>query len=355
MDSSTASDFVLLLALRGATIAALGAVAMLGGALIVRRLAQYRARLKQRLAEQWRPILTRVALDESGAPIVATPPRARHMAHVMEEWSAFQDALRGSGTTRLNALARQVGIDVAARRWLRRGNLGLRILAIRTIGHLRDPADWQLLQQRLFAPNALLAFYAAAALIQIDAQRAMPGIAMQLADREEWPGEAIAGLLKEAGTHVTRDPIRSLILSIAPARIPRLLPWLGRADPILASEIATQLLRRETRDPRIVAAALLVLQDPQLLPEIRPLAASTDPEVRKNLAIALGHLGDVHDQELLVSLMGDSLWWVRYRAAEALVNLRGMSTALLDATRARLTDRYARDMLDHVRAEALPA
>jgi len=353
---------VLLLALRGATIAALGAVAMMGGALVVRRMAQYRARVRQRLAEQWRPILTRVALDESRnqtadpAPAIDVPaPRARHMAHVVEEWNSFQDALRGSGTTRLNALARQIGIDVAARRWLRRGNLGLRILAIRTIGHLRDPADWQLLQQRLFAPNALLAFYAAAALIQIDAQRAMPGIAMQLADREEWPGEAVAGLLKEAGTQVTRDPIRSLILSIAPAKIPRLLPWLGRADPILASEIATQLLRRETRDPRIVAAALLVLQDPQLLPEIRALAGSPDAEVRKNLAIALGHLGNVGDCGLLVSLLGDSLWWVRYRAAEALVNLRGMNAALLDATRARLTDRYARDMLDHVRAEALPA
>lgn len=345
----------MVLAVRGATLAALGAVAMLAGALIVRRVAQFRERIKLRLADHWRPVLTRVALDPSDAPLEVRAPRARHMAHVMEEWNAFQDALRGIGTARLNELARRIGIDVAARRWLRHGGLGSRILAIRTLGHLRDPADWQSLQERLFAPNALLAFYAAAALIQIDAQRAMPGIAMQLAEREEWPGEAIAGLLKEAGTQVTREPIRALILSLAPTKIPPLLPWLGRADPVLASEVGTQLLRRESHDARIAAAALLVLQDPAMLPEIRSLAASPDAEVRKNLAIAVGHLGGVADLDLLATLMGDSLWWVRYRAAQALFGLRGMSAALLAATRARLTDRYARDMFDHVRAEALPA
>jgi HEAT repeats len=344
----------MVLALRGATIAALGAVAMLAGALIVRRLAQFRERTKLRLAEHWRPVFTRVALDENSAPAQVRPPRARHMAHVMEEWNAFQDALRGSGTERLNELARRIGIDIAARRWLRRGSLGSRILAIRTLGHLRDHADWQPLQQQLFAANALLAFYAAAALIQIDAQRAMPGIAMQLAEREEWPGEAIAGLLKEAGTQVTREPIRALLLSLTATKIPRLLPWLGRADPVLASEVAAQLLRREAHDARIVAAALLVLQDPAMLPEIRPLAVSPDAEVRKNLAIALGHLGDVRERELLAGLMGDSLWWVRYRAAQALFSLRGMTAGLLLATRAHLTDRYARDMFDHVRAEEQP-
>jgi HEAT repeat protein len=152
---------------------------------------------------------------------------------------------------------------------------------------------------------------------------------------------------------VTREPIRALILSLTPAKIAPLLPWLGRADPILASEIGAQVLRAGTQDPHPVAAALLVLQDPAILAEIRPLAESPDAEVRQHLAIALGRLGDAQELPLLVRLMGDSLWWVRYRAAQSLVRLRGVNAALLDATRARLTDRYARDMLDHVRAETV--
>ncbi len=354
MVSNTASDLVLLLAWRGAEIAALGAAAMLGGALIVRRLAQYREGVKARLAELWRPLLTRAALEDSSEPLEVVPPKPRHMVHVMEEWNAFQDALRGIGTARLNELARRIGIDAAARRLLRSGALGEQILAIRTLGHLRDPADWHALQSRLAAPNALLSFYAAAALIQIDAQRAMPGIMLQLAERENWPGEAIAGLLKEAGTQVTRDPIRALILSLEPAKVPPLLPWLDRADPILANEVGAQLLRRWPEDPRVVAAALLVLQDPTMLTAIRGFAASPDAEVRRNLAITLGRLGDLQEHDLLVTLMSDSVWWVRYRAAQSLVRLRGMDSRRLDATRRRLIDRYACDMLDHVRAEALP-
>ena len=327
---------------------------MLAGALVVRRLAQYRESVKGRLAARWRPLLTRAALDEGDALLDAAPPKPRHMVHVMEEWNAFQDALRGGGTARLNELARAIGIDMAARRLLRRGGLGARILAVRTLGHLRDPADWRALQGQLVAANALLSFYAAAALIQIDAQRAMPGIALQLAEREEWPGEAIAGLLKEAGTQVTREPIRALIFSLEAAKVPPLLPWLGHADPILANEVGAQLLRGGSEDPRVVAAALLVLLDPAMLAEIRSLAGSPDAEVRKNLAITLGRLGDVHELDLLIALMGDSVWWVRYRAAQSLLRLRGMDSTGLDAVRGRLTDRYARDMLDHVRAEGLP-
>ena len=50
--------------------------------------------------------------------------------------------------------------------------------------------------------------------------------------------------------------------------------------------------------------------------------------------------------------MCDTVWWVRYRAGQALLKLRGMTTERLEAVRAHLTDAYARDMLEHVRAEA---
>jgi hypothetical protein len=43
---------------------------------------------------------------------------------------------------------------------------------------------------------------------------------------------------------------------------------------------------------------------------------------------------------------------VRYRAAQALLKLKGMDSARLDAIRAGLEDPYARDMLAQARAEA---
>jgi hypothetical protein len=50
--------------------------------------------------------------------------------------------------------------------------------------------------------------------------------------------------------------------------------------------------------------------------------------------------------------MCDRVWWVRYRAGQALLALKGMTADRLAAIRAHLGDVYARDMLEHVQAEA---
>ncbi|MSP98015.1 MAG: hypothetical protein EXR29_12495 [Betaproteobacteria bacterium] len=49
--------------------------------------------------------------------------------------------------------------------------------------------------------------------------------------------------------------------------------------------------------------------------------------------------------------VGDRVWWVRYRAAQALLKLRGMTAEGIEGVRARLADPYALDMLQHVLAE----
>jgi HEAT repeat protein len=351
LDSSTGSDLVVALAWRSAQIAALAAAALLLLALLVRRYYRFEARLNQRVIATWRPLLTRTALEEGEPPVL---PRlgALHRPYLMEEWNALQDAVRGEAAERLNAVAKALEFDVAARRYLHSRKVGRRILAIRTLGQLRDPTSWQPLQTELASANALISFYAAAALVRIDAQRAMPGIMNQLAERESWPGEAMARLLVDAGADVAREPIRALMLSLAPVKIPPLLPWLARVDAVLGSEVAIELMRRHPDDADIVAAALLVVMEPKLLPEVARFADSKDADVRQSLAIAYGRLGALNDAGAVAHLMCDRVWWVRYRAGQALMKLKGMTADRLEAVRAQLGDVYARDMLDHVRAEA---
>jgi HEAT repeat protein len=311
---------------------------------------QREVRLRARVVDIWRPLLTQIAIEEGAAPELPLLP-ARHLSYLMEEWNSLHDAVRGEAESRLNELALRLGFDNAARHLMNSRQVGKRILAIRTLGHLRDPTAWKSLQEQLVSANAVVSFYAAAALVQIDAQRAMPGIMLQVAERESWPGDAMARLLVDAGADVAREPIRALMLSLAPAKVPPLLPWLAHVDAVLGSEVAIELLRRHAYDDHIVAAALLVLLEPAVLPELRHLAASPDADIRKNLALAIGRLGDLAETGLLMSLMGDRVWWVRYRAAQAVLKLRGMNAEGLEAVRVQLTDPYALDMLEHVRAE----
>lgn len=348
---NTDSELIVAIAWRSAQIAGLAAALMLLIALMVRRYLQYEARLHTRVIDLWRPLLTRIAIEGDGAAMLLPLPN-RHLPYLMEEWNALHDAVRGESSENLNAAGLKLGLDVAARRLIHSRQIGQSILAIRTLGYLRDPSSWKPLQEQLSSPNALVSFYAAAALVQIDAQRAMPGIMLQLAERESWPGEAMARLLVDAGADVAREPIRALMLSLAPSKVPPLLPWLAHMDAVLGSEVAVELLRRHPDDADIVAAALIVVLDPGVLPELARFADSSDPDVRKNLAIAYGRLGGLAETETLTRLMCDSVWWVRYRAGQALLRLKGMTMDRLEAVRARLTDPYARDMLEHVRAEA---
>jgi hypothetical protein len=158
---------------------------------------------------------------------------------------------------RLNALAPRYGFDVVARRALQSSSIGGRIRNTDT----RPPADASPdLQEQLGSSNALVSFYAAAALVLIDASRAMPGIMNQLAERESWPGEAMARLLVDAGTDISGEPIRALMLSLAPDKVPPLLPWLSHVDAVLGSTARDWLLRRNPDHEEIAAAALLVVR-----------------------------------------------------------------------------------------------
>jgi HEAT repeat protein len=351
LDSSTGSELVVTLAWRSAELAALASAALLLMSLLVRRYYRAEARRHERVVATWRPLLTRVALDEGDLPAFPRLP-ASHRPFLMEEWNALQDSVRGEAGERLSKVARQLGFDVTARRYLHSRQVGRRILAIRTLGQLRDPSSWQPLQEQLASSNALVSFYAAAALVRVDAQRAMPGIMNQLAERESWPGEAMARLLVDAGADVAREPIRALMLSLAPAKIPPLLPWLAHVDAVLGSEVAIELMRRHPDDAHIVAAALLVIVDPAVLDELARFAESKDADVRQSLAVAYGKLGSLRDASAVAALMCDRVWWVRYRAGQALLKLKGMTDERLAAIRGTLGDVYARDMLEHVRAEA---
>jgi hypothetical protein len=351
LDSNTGSELIVFLAWRSAEIAAVAALLMLLFALGTRRYLQYQERVHARVIATWRPLLTRIAIEEGERPALPAL-RPSHLPYLMEEWNALHDALRGESADKLNAVAIRLGLDIAARRMIHARGIGRRILAIRTLGHLRDPSSWRPLQDQLASPNSIVSFYAAAALVQIDAQRAMPGIMLQLAERESWPAEAMARLLVDVNADIARDPVRSLMLSLAPSKVPPLLPWLAHVDAVLGSEVAVELMRRHPDKVEIVAAALLVVLDPGVLPELARCADSPDADVRQNLASAYGRLGGLEQVGTLKRLLCDRVWWVRYRAGHALLKLKGMDATALAAVRGSLTDAYALDMLRHVSAEA---
>ena len=81
-------------------------------------------------------------------------------------------------------------------------------------------------------------------------------------------------------------------------------------------------------------------------------AEHPDWRVRAQVARSLAHIGGATELPLLTRMMTDAQWWVRYRAAQALLGLPGMSGELLLDCAQSTQDRYALSMAQAVLAEA---
>ncbi len=104
-------------------------------------------------------------------------------------------------------------------------------------------------------------------------------------------------------------------------------------------------------DTELTAASLDALRDPVGLAMARAFAEHSAWIVRARSAMALGRLGDAIDVPILQKLLKDPNWWVRYRAAQALVSHPFMTRTALESMQGSIGDRFAADVLGQALAE----
>lgn len=348
---SIASEAYLRLALWAGIGASLFTIAITCLIVAVRMQRYLRERHEQRFRELWWPILM---LTVAEAPPAALPTLARadHWLFI-KMWNQLQETLRGEASGRLAALAERLQCERIALRMLGSRNLTRRLFAILTLGHMRALAGWDPLVGQLNQPGRTSSLYAARALIQIELREGVRLVVPRLLQRDDWEMSRIAFLLQEY-----RETLGAELLQHLPAtplqRLPRalqlaealhlhvspdlMLPWLDPGQP-------AALLR----------AALRLANGSEVLPFVRELARHPDWGVRVQAAHTLGRVGQPEDVATLTAMLSDPQWWVRYRAAGALVNLPFVSRAQLRASIADLQDRYAREIFTQVFAEMMDA
>lgn len=311
----------------------------------------WQARQERHFQQRWRPGLMHMLAGNADTALPALPRRDQW--RFLRLWNQVQESVRGDAAPRLAALAHQLDGQRMARRLLSSGRLTRRLLAILTLGHLRDGAAWALLEHQLRQPGGICSLYAARALLQIDLPRGATAVVPQLLQRDDWEMVHVAALLREYRDALGGDLARALA-GLPAARLPRtlqlaaalhlhvpadlLLPWLQPAQP-----------------PELLSAALRLAQGAGVLPAVRSLAAHSDWRVRVRAAHALGRLGEASDVAVLTRLLSDPEWWVRYRAAGALTQLPFISHEQLRSLLAELPDRYAREISSQVLAERMEA
>lgn len=310
-----------------------------------------KVRRQQRVTDRWRPLLKHDATN----PMTALPSLT-HRDHIvlLYLWNECYEATPVTTTEYLIRLAQQVGTNRFAKDLLQAKLLRRRILAVMTLGRLRDHSAWPSICALLLHQNPFLSFSAAQALLWIDAVAAVPLLRPLIGHRTDWSPLRIASMLNTAGPALASDILAQAAVTGNAIVGPRLIRYL----PITHNPSGLSILRRYVHEHRpsdnMLAACLFVFgefRDQADLPIIRRHLTHEAWYVRVQAATALGKLGTVDDEERLIGLFNDDQWWVRYRAGEALVSLESMTEEKLLSLQESLTSPDAHEILAPILAK----
>ncbi|MDR4478588.1 MAG: HEAT repeat domain-containing protein [Nitrospira sp.] len=300
-------------------------VLLLAGILLLRFIRLAKERRRRNVTEIWRPLLAQCVVE-----VPETLPALKSRDHLvfLYLWNHCYESVRGDARTLLNELARRTKTDQFATELLRSGRLRRQLLAIVTLGHLQERSVWNELEGTLQADNAFLSLVAAKALLNIDAQAAVPLLIPVISRRKDWSPLKVVAMFEAVGADLAAETIAKAACQAAPEIGARLIRHLAATQSQHGLPPLRALLRESSPSDDVLAACLFLFgecSDPRDMATVRAHISHPTWYVRLQAASALGKMGVEEDEALLIGLLDDEHWWVRYRAAEALSNLPWMT------------------------------
>lgn len=271
------------------------------------------------------------------------------VAGFIEAWNAIHESLPQPDSARLLPLGHRVGLMDAARHMLP-GNYHDRAMAIMALGHLRDPRVFDELVPFLKDHSPIVSLCAAHALGKVDPPQAMAMFVPMIMERDDWmPGNVARILARNEDGSAVRE-LDNALLRANTSTMVKLVRFLADIDPGHAAGVIRRLLD-STLDDHAISVCLQLVNEKQDRERVAGFLSSARWHVRMHAAAALGRIGEAADCHLLEPLLADKVWWVRYRAAQALLALPGMDVLALRQLQQRQIDTYGRDIIDQVLSE----
>ncbi|MDJ0699799.1 MAG: HEAT repeat domain-containing protein [Woeseiaceae bacterium] len=308
-------------------------------------------RRRRRFLDNWRHVFAAAILSEQAAREQELPHVSRaDRVDLLEEWNRTRSMVDGNAVGYLIALAERTRIPQLAARMLRRNRLRSKILAVQTLGHLRDAGHRDAIRELLDHENTALSITAAVALVEIDPDIAVSAVVPMIEKRRDWPKNRVSILLRMAGSERISEPMYRAIRSADNDGKTYLLQFARLVESEVLDALVDDLIR-SSNDAGVLNAALKLVSGYRGVPRIAALTQHDAWFVRMQTAKVLGRIGQQEHLSLLESLLDDREWWVRYRAAQAIASLPFMGPNQLRQLKQRQQDPYAADMLQQSFAE----
>jgi HEAT repeat protein len=281
--------------------------------------------------------------------------RKNDLPVVLYYWNYLQESTKGKTRESLNLFFEESSFEQRIISLLKSRNVKLRILAVNTLGHLRLGSAWNELEKIARDKEPILSISAARALVRISNTDARPIVLPMIVSRSDWSPVLIAKMIQEAGYD---DTSIDLVKAVAAAyedraddeQMGRLVKYLSLVRAIDYKPLVNRMLAEATGRETLISC-LKIVNWPEALPRIRELYCDERWQVRMQVVLTIGRLGQEADIETLIHALNDIEWWVRYRAASALITMPGFTEERVNDLVENHPNAFCRDILSHVVAE----
>lgn len=309
-----------------------------------------REKNRQLATELWTPVLFSwiYSPEENTGPLPELD--AERFGFVVQLWLQLEQTVRGSASTRLGELAQRLNLIPVMKQWLHGYSTDKKLTAIMALGIVQDKSAFADLIPHVLDRRTIFSLVAARALLAIDPKLGLPVILSQI-HREDWSVSRLAGLLVRLPHDLMVRSINDCAEKATAVELRRLIKLMHILSPIDSQPLIQQALMQYPDEMELLITAFSSAVSPDVLPLLREQVGNPHWEVRVQLAKALARLGDSSDAPLLLQMLSDSNWWVRYRSAQSLLALPGIEAEQVQLWHQQLTDPFAVAILSQVKEE----
>ncbi|MDH5730112.1 MAG: HEAT repeat domain-containing protein, partial [Gammaproteobacteria bacterium] len=200
-----------------------------------------------------------------------------------------------------------------------------RLVAILTLGNLSESNAWNKLVKLTRHKHTLLSMSAFHSLIKIDPNGSMLELGHLIIDRQDWPIFSMIKLLSEESPLTSCEKLKSIAHHYSDEQLVHILQYFEQLKCFGTSNIIHRILN-ESHNDSLICRALAALNDPTAIHFAFEFIDHEKWYVRVQAVNAIGRLGTAKEVPYLVARLSDPEWWVRYRAARAIVKMPFVDT-----------------------------
>ncbi len=332
-------------------------IVILFGFIFFKRLkSEYDGAREKKFNEKWTIIIFKWLDNE----LIEQPSLSYHdQILLMKLWLSLRQLLEGETAYRLNDFAYFANFKETIKnillyrtRDMEKKEIWLQILAIRVAKKMQDNNLCEMLAIAAESSNIQVNLEATSALLDMNYNNAEIHVISTLLKFKEWAPYIVNKLSIEGGSKILH--LVGEYLDYLPQEQARNLFSLINLtdDKTLVPVIINRLNTSDDAEEKAIAIKSLARIGGKIYKnKIMQYAVSDEFFLRLSVAIASRQIGDSRDLPLLEKLLSDSVWWVRYRAAQAILAILDNSDIEIKKLLARIKDPFAKDMIMHVHCE----